>query len=190
MQDLLAEHRLLLIWDNFETVRSMPDPAGATPSLDEAGCQELKGFLDQVAARGRSAVIITSRTSEDWLGGIRRIGVGGLASHEAAEYAGELLAPYPAAQPRRRRRAFGELMEWLDGHPLSMRLILPHLDTTEPGVAAGRPARHRPPARRRRDRGRADHVAGRQHHLLLQPPVRGHTPPAGCRQLVPWSRRC
>jgi tetratricopeptide (TPR) repeat protein len=25
-------------------------------------------------------------------------------------------------------------MEWLDGHPLSMRLILPHLDTTDPGT--------------------------------------------------------
>jgi tetratricopeptide (TPR) repeat protein len=132
VQDLLARHRLLLIWDNFETVRSMPDPAGATPPLGPAGCQDLKGFLDQVA-RGRSAVIITSRTSEDWLG-VRRIGVGGLASHEAAEYAGELLAPYPAAQPRRRPRAFGDLMAWLDGHPLSMRLILPHLDTTEPSV--------------------------------------------------------
>jgi tetratricopeptide (TPR) repeat protein len=134
IQNLLAEHRLLLIWDNFETVQSMPDPAGATPPLGPAGCQELKEFLDHVASRGRSAVIITSRTSEDWLGGIRHITVGGLASYEAAEYAGELLAPYPAAQPRRARRTFGELMEWLDGHPLSMRLILPHLDTTDPEI--------------------------------------------------------
>jgi hypothetical protein len=31
VQNLLAEHRLLLIGDNFETVRSMPDPGGATP---------------------------------------------------------------------------------------------------------------------------------------------------------------
>jgi hypothetical protein len=33
-------------------------------------------------------VLITSRTSEDWLGGIRRIALGGLASHEATGYAG------------------------------------------------------------------------------------------------------
>jgi len=45
-------------------------------------------------------VLITSRTSEDWLGGIGRIAVGGLASHEATGYAGELLAPYPAAALR------------------------------------------------------------------------------------------
>ena len=35
---LLARYRVLLVWDNFESVREMPDPAGATPPLDEAGC--------------------------------------------------------------------------------------------------------------------------------------------------------
>jgi tetratricopeptide (TPR) repeat protein len=33
---------------------------------------------------------------------------------------------------KRAGRAFGELMQWLDGHPLSIRLTLPHLDTTAP----------------------------------------------------------
>jgi tetratricopeptide (TPR) repeat protein len=131
VQKLLEEHRLLLIWDNFETVRTMPDSTAATPPLGQQGCQELKDFLKRVASRGRSAVIITSRASEDWLGGIRHLAVGGLASHEAAEYAGGLLAPYPAALPRRAKRAFGELMQWLDGHPLSMRLVLPYLNRTE-----------------------------------------------------------
>jgi len=64
------------------------------------GCQELPGFLETLAGPGRSAVLITSRTSEDWLGGIRRIAVGGLASHEVTGYEGELLAP-----PARRRRS-------------------------------------------------------------------------------------
>ena len=33
----LAEYRMLLIWDNFETVTSMPDPAGVTrPSIRQA----------------------------------------------------------------------------------------------------------------------------------------------------------
>ena len=132
VEGLLAQRRLLLIWDNFETVHSMPDPAGATAPLDDAGCATVKGFLARLAAHGRSAVVITSRTPEDWLGPVRRISLGGLAREEAAQYAGELLAPYPAAAPRRARRAFGELLEWLDGHPLSMRLILPRLDTASP----------------------------------------------------------
>ena len=132
MKRLLGQLRVLLVWDNFESVREMPDPAGATPPLDEAGCAALKGFLEWVRDHSRSAVIITSRAQEGWLGQVRRIDVGGLNRAEAAEYAGHLLAPFPAAQRRRERRSFGELLEWLDGHPLAMRLTLPRLDTTDP----------------------------------------------------------
>jgi tetratricopeptide (TPR) repeat protein len=129
---LLGQSRTLLVWDNFESVREMPDPAGATPPLDEAGCAALKGFLEWVRDHSASAVIITSRAQEGWLGQVRRIPVGGLNRAEAAQYAGYLLAPYQAAQRRRERRSFGELLEWLDGHPLAMRLTLPRLDTTDP----------------------------------------------------------
>jgi tetratricopeptide (TPR) repeat protein len=134
VEGLLAQRRLLLIWDNFETVHSMPDPGRASAPLDDADCAKVKGFLARLAAHGRSTLIITSRTAEDWLDPIRRISVGGLAPDEAVQYADWLLAPYPAAvvSQRRARRAFGELLEWLNGHPLSMRLILPRLDTAEP----------------------------------------------------------
>ena len=135
VERLLVERRLLLVWDNFESVKSMPDPRGATLPLGEAECAELGGFLAQLANNldCRSAVILTSRNPEDWLGDrVRRIGVDGLAAGEAIEYASDLLATYPNAAPRRKRQAFGELLEWLDGHPLSMRVILPRLDTIDP----------------------------------------------------------
>src|SRR5215831_16846967 len=134
---LLAQYRALLVWDNFETVREMPDPVGATPPLDEAGCTALKGFLVWVRDHSRSVVLITSRAQEVWLGEVRRVGVGGLNRAEAAEYAGYLLAPFPAAQRRRERRSFGELLEWLDGHPLAMRLTLPRLEATDPADLLG-----------------------------------------------------
>ncbi|HEV3293578.1 MAG TPA: CHAT domain-containing protein, partial [Streptosporangiaceae bacterium] len=92
LKRLLEQVRVLLMWDNFESVREMPDPADATPSLDEAGCAALKGFLDWVRDHSRSAVIITSRAQEDWLGQVRRIEVGGLNRAEAAQYADYLLA--------------------------------------------------------------------------------------------------
>ncbi|HEV2809892.1 MAG TPA: tetratricopeptide repeat protein [Acidimicrobiales bacterium] len=132
VERLLAERRLLLVWDNFESVFTMPDPEGATPALDEAGRQELREFLGRLAGGGESSVIITTRTKEAWLGEVRRIPVGGLDDDEAIEYANNLLAPFPDAGPQRATPAFGELLRWLDGHPLSMRLVLPHLETTEP----------------------------------------------------------
>ena len=138
VKQLLTDYRWLLVWDNFETVHDMPDPDGATPPLDEAGRGQLREFLEWIRDHSRSAVIITSRARDDWLGQVRRIDVGGLNRQEAAEYADYLLAPYPAAQARREGRAFGDLLEWLDGHPLAMRLTLPRLEATSPaGLLAG-----------------------------------------------------
>ena len=132
VQRLLGQYRALLVWDNFESVAEMPDPAGATPPLEEAARGQLREFLHWVRDHSSSAVIITSRAREDWLGDVRRIAVGGLNRAEAAEYAGLLLAPFPAAQRRRERPSFGELLDWLDGHPLAMRLTLPRLQDADP----------------------------------------------------------
>jgi hypothetical protein len=131
---LLREQRLLLVWDNFESVASMPDPTAATPPLDDTGRSELKDFLHQVAAVGRSVILVTSRTPEDWLGELPRITVGGLAPEEAIEYADQLLRLIPAAEARRADRAFADLLRWLAGYPLSMRLTLPHLATIDPAA--------------------------------------------------------
>ena len=132
VQQVLCERRALLIWDSFEVVRSMPDAAAVTRPLDRKGCAEIGNFLAHLEQGSCSTVVITSRTSEDWLGDVRRIAVGGLTSGEGGELASYLLEPYPAAAERRVRRSFGELMEWLDGHPLSMRLVLPQLETSQP----------------------------------------------------------
>jgi tetratricopeptide (TPR) repeat protein len=134
VQQLLSQNRALLVWDNFESVREMPDPAGVSPPLDEGGCARLRDFLAWVRDHSASTALITSRAREEWLGDVRRIPVGGLNRAEAAQYAGHLLAPFPAAQRRRERRSFGELLEWLDGHPLAMRLTLPRLDKVGPAV--------------------------------------------------------
>jgi tetratricopeptide (TPR) repeat protein len=126
---VLREHRMLLLWDNFESVHSLPDPHRATPPLDAAERARMRGFLMALRAEGgRSAVLITSRSAEEWLGEVRRVGLGGLTPSEAVEMADDVLQPYPAGQQRRQERAFAELLEWLGGHPLSLRLLLPHLE--------------------------------------------------------------
>ncbi|MET7687880.1 CHAT domain-containing protein [Streptomyces sp. NPDC005483] len=131
VEELLAKHRLLLIWDNFESVREMPDPGRATPPLSQPEQDRMRAFLSRVAEGSNSAIVITSRTPETWLGTtIRRIPVGGLTRDDATAYAQQLLEPYPDAQPSRQSPAFADLVQWLDGHPLSMKLTLPRLATT------------------------------------------------------------
>ncbi|MEU9874860.1 CHAT domain-containing tetratricopeptide repeat protein [Streptomyces phaeochromogenes] len=133
VEEVLVTRRLLLIWDNFESVHTLPDPTHATQPLTEPEREELRGFLDRIAANGKSAIIVTSRTPETWLGADKRgIEVGGLEPDEANEYAEQLLSSYPDTKQRRESKAFGELMQWLNGHPLSMRLILPRLESTGP----------------------------------------------------------
>ena len=128
----LTANRMLLIWDNFESVRSMPDPSRVAPPLDDEAAGELRAFLADLAAGGVSPVLITSRAPEDWLGDYQKVAVSGLARHEANEYASALLAPHSEASERRARREFADLMRWLDGNPLCMRLVLPRLATTDP----------------------------------------------------------
>lgn len=131
---LLTERRLLLVWDNFEAVSSIPDPSQVTPPPSPQELEDIRRLLSRVGAAGRSTVLIISRTNEEWLGETpRRIQVEGLNAEEAAAYADLLLAPHPSAQRRRASAAFDDLMRWLDGHPLSMRLVLPHLETTSAG---------------------------------------------------------
>ena len=132
---VLREQRMLLLWDNFESVFTLPDPTGATPPLDATEQRRMRDFLTALSRdSGRSRVIITSRTQEGWLGDVRRVALRGLTRAEAAIMAEDVLQPYATGRQRRQERAFAELLEWLDGHPLSLRLLLPQLDLTPPAV--------------------------------------------------------
>ncbi|WP_321339464.1 tetratricopeptide repeat protein [uncultured Cohaesibacter sp.] len=132
----LRDHAMLLIWDNFESVYSMPDKDGATAPLDEEGRREIDAFLAEIAKPGgKSVVLITSRTKEDWLdASFRRIELGSLTPQEAAEYGELLLAPYAEARrrPSQDPKGYEDLLAQLEGHPLSMKLILPHLENHSP----------------------------------------------------------
>ncbi|MFB8237085.1 tetratricopeptide repeat protein [Kitasatospora purpeofusca] len=138
VEQALTTRRLLLIWDGVDSLAADPEAADE----ERAG---LRALLDLVARQGSSTVLLTSRTREDWLGpAALRIEVPGLDPGETVEYAEQLLAPSPdtadtADSPgspdtvrRRGLRVFGELLEWLGGHPLGMRLALSSLDAHEP----------------------------------------------------------
>ena len=135
---MLRQHRGLLIWDNFETVASMPEPGQATPPLDEAKKAELLWFIGELQ-KSKSTLLITSRSEEAWLGGPEvfvRCEVGGLGERDALQYADHLLAPHAQATARRaaKPRAFKELIDYLGGHPLSLKLISPRLAEASPSA--------------------------------------------------------
>ena len=135
---VLRQHRGLLIWDNFETVASMPEPGQATPPLDEAKKAELLWFIGELR-KSKSALLITSRSEERWLGGPEsfvRCEVGGLTERDALQYADHLLAPHAQASARRAAepKAFKALIDYLGGHPLSLKLILPRLSEVSPSA--------------------------------------------------------
>jgi tetratricopeptide (TPR) repeat protein len=131
--EVMRRHRVLMIWDNFETVKSMPDPMSVTPPLDDDALDEIRAFVEDAAKDAQVGIIITSRAPEGWLSEhVHDLELKGLSPRDAAAYADHLLRSRPEAQKRRREeKAYGKLMAFLGGHPLSLRLILPLLDEVD-----------------------------------------------------------
>ncbi|MFB7380952.1 tetratricopeptide repeat protein [Kitasatospora purpeofusca] len=142
VEQALATRRLLLIWDGVDSLAAehgAADHGTAAPGAADEERAGLRALLDLVARQGSSTVLLTGRTREDWLGpAALRIEVPGLDPGETVEYAEQLLGPStdtpgsPDTVRRRGLRVFGELLEWLGGHPLAMRLALSSLDAHEP----------------------------------------------------------
>ena len=120
----LREHPCLLIWDNFEPVNGFP--AGNAPLLAEGERERLKGFLKKLRG-GQSWVLISSRREEAWLDcGYELVALRGLVRSDAEALAAKILqsvgverASLPAE--------YLELLDLLNGHPLSLRVVLPQL---------------------------------------------------------------
>ena len=179
---LFRQARCLLIWDNFETVASMPEPGQATPPLDEAKKAELLWFIDELR-KSKSALLITSRSEEAWLGGpesIVRCEVGGLAERDALQYADHLLAPHAQASARRAAepKAFKELIDYLGGHPLSLKLILPRLSEVSPSaLLAGLKGQGPLPPGFEGAAGRLESLGASLYYSFRHLPGRGSTAP-------------
>jgi tetratricopeptide (TPR) repeat protein len=136
-QQVTAECRkrhLRIVWDNFESVRGVPGTSvsGLLPDEDAAVLRQFVFDLDG----GRTRVLITSRSREDWLDPEPESGqppalwrlrsLGGLDGEERWEFADALLEAQRLTAHREDVN-FGELMGALGGHPLSMRVMLPKL---------------------------------------------------------------
>jgi hypothetical protein len=135
LAEVLKENRFLIVWDNFESAAGIEGTA-VTANLPEADRQLLGGFLDRLRG-GASKVLITSRSSEDWLGPQRRflLPLGGLDREERWEYCEAILRDFDFKIDREDEKLV-ELINLLGGHPLAMRAILPRLEKMSAGQVA------------------------------------------------------
>jgi tetratricopeptide (TPR) repeat protein len=122
----LQTQSCLLIWDNFEPVNGFP--TGNQPLLTAEERNELKQFLKQLR-NGKTWVLITSRREEAWLDcGYTLLNLGGLLAGDVEELAGKILQT-AGVDKGKLPQEYLELLKLLGGHPLSLRVVLPHLKT-------------------------------------------------------------
>jgi hypothetical protein len=127
LESVCKKRRLLIVWDNFESARGIAGTA-VTGNLPEADCGLLRNFLERLRG-GPTKVLITSRSPEDWLTPANRyvLKLGGLDGEERWEFANTILRDL-GRKVGRGDKAFDDLMKLLNGHPLSMRVVLPRLE--------------------------------------------------------------
>jgi tetratricopeptide (TPR) repeat protein len=120
----LQSQPCLLIWDNFEPVMGFPE--GNEPLLSEDERDHLKHFLKELHG-GQTWVLITSRREETWLDcGYSLINLQGLSPVDAQEFAAKILRSL-GVEIKNLPEEYLDLLKLLGGHPLSLRVVLPHL---------------------------------------------------------------
>jgi hypothetical protein len=119
LTDALAERRVLMVWDNFESTAT---------NLTGDDRAALGRFLDSIRG-GRGKVVITSRSPEEWLKPSQRfeLPLRGLDGEERWEYCETILREL-GLKVDRNDAALSGLMDQLAGHPLAMRVVLPRLE--------------------------------------------------------------
>ena len=120
------KHPFFIVWDNFEVVRGIAGTE-VQPALPEKDQALLLAFLKGLRG-GKSKVLITSRSEEEWLGVERlKLSLGELEYEERWELCNAILSDL-GIKINRDDKTLVELVDYLRGHPLAMRVILPRLE--------------------------------------------------------------
>jgi len=125
------ENRFVIVWDNFESARGV-EGAHSAAMLRPEDQQLLKTFLKKLR-NGKTKVIITSRSEEEWLGTDNRfkLSLGGLEGEERWDFCRVILNDL-GLSAKQDDPELAALMDQLVGHPLMMRAVLPRLEDQSP----------------------------------------------------------
>ena len=133
--DYLGENDTLLVWDRLENLAGFP--AGVPGILENAELEELDSFLAEVAATGRTWVLLVSRQRESWLSSPHsEYRLGGLDRHDRTEFGVRLLEE-TGVDSGRLGPEYLDLLELVEGHPLAMEVAIPLLAEVPASVLAG-----------------------------------------------------
>lgn len=131
---LLQEKPALVILDNFESVlgRSPLMPAEELKAVLDAVWLWANGNANKISPHGSRVLITTRDTSFNDSRfspsqACRHVALQGLAPHEALALAAMILETHGLDRSQVNRQDLLDLMERLGGHPLSLNLVLPHL---------------------------------------------------------------
>lgn len=131
LTEYLRTHRVLVIWDGIDSILG----DGDTKRTDLAAQDSRKEIstLFRSLRGGLGKVLVASRGSESWLGTdfVTRVSVSALDNKEsrllAARVAAQLGLGRHLAEPD-----FAELIDLLQGHPLTIRIAIPLLQQQTP----------------------------------------------------------
>jgi hypothetical protein len=120
----LREIPLVVVWDNFESACGIAGTA-VTANLSDADQSLLRNLLLRLRG-GRTRVLITSRSPEQWLEPriCLRLRLAGLHGEERWQYAAEVLADL-GLEVNRDDHDLARLLDQLGGHAMSMQVVLP-----------------------------------------------------------------
>jgi tetratricopeptide (TPR) repeat protein len=136
---LFRTRDVLWVWDNFESTlpqyQKGTDAGLAFPEEERDRLARLFGALrDTTGGKPRGWLVVTCRPEGTGLGGIAEMGLGGLAKGDALAMTRKILElkEVPVGAPGYEREAVDELLKTLEGHPLSIELVMPHLKQSRP----------------------------------------------------------
>jgi tetratricopeptide (TPR) repeat protein len=123
LTQILMENPFIIVWDNFESACGI-EGTEVSALLCEDDRNLLKEFLNGLHG-GQTKVLITSRSTENWLFGeeCQRLPLGGLQGEELWLYCNAVVAGLGLSLYRE-GETYMELIDKLDGNPLAVRAVL------------------------------------------------------------------